>query len=87
MTAKHSKAVTRTARKGPSPGIACFLSVFDNQYIKDGKDRTTTGDGQLLKGDGERAVQHPQDHQERLQQVETEAGAGSVPGERSMALI
>jgi hypothetical protein len=34
MTTKHSKAVTRTARKVPSPGIGYFPSViFDNQSI------------------------------------------------------
>jgi len=80
MTMKHSKAVTRTAKRGPLPGIVCFRLDIDNQYFKNGKDGITTGDGQLLKGDGERAVQHPQDYEEWVQQVETETGAGIIPG-------
>ena len=51
-----------------------------NQYIKNGKERDTERDGRLLRGDGERAIQQPEDHQERFQLAEMETGAGSIPG-------
>ena len=78
------RSIQRPSHARPGGGFheepLASLRTFDNQHIKNGKERFTTRDGQLLQGDGKRAVQHPEDYQERLQQVETETGAGSILG-------